>query len=227
MSTASSLEATLSDGAVDRPLGALARDIPGATAVFLRHRLDFCCGGQATLREAAQARGIDAEAVCAELAALQPPPDSPLPEQPAELVQTIITRFHDVHRRELPELVRLADKVERVHRDHPAVPAGLAEQLRAMQAELLEHMQKEESILFPMMARSPQVPLRPPIQRMREEHLDHGQALQDLQALTHDMQEPADACNTWASLYAGLRKLRKDLMEHIHIENNVLFPRFE
>ena len=138
MSTASSLEATLSDGAVDRPLGALARDIPGATAVFLRHRLDFCCGGKATLREAAQARGIDAEAVCAELAALQPPPGSPLPGQPAELVQFIIARFHDVHRRELPELVRLADKVERVHREHPEVPAGLAEHLRAMQQELLD-----------------------------------------------------------------------------------------
>ena len=227
MSTPFPLETTPSVGAVDRPLGALARDIPGATAVFLRHRLDFCCGGKATLREAAQARGIDAEAVCEELAALQPPPGSPLPEQPAELVQFIITRFHDVHRRELPELVRLADKVERVHREHPEVPAGLAEQLRAMQRELLEHMQKEEGILFPMMARSPGMPLRPPIQRMREEHLGHGQALQGLQALTRDMQEPADACNTWASLYAGLRKLRDDLMEHIHIENNLLFPRFE
>ncbi len=227
MSTAISPQAVLSDSMVDRPLGTLARELPGATAVFLRHRLDFCCGGNATLRDAATARGIDAEAVCAELAALQSPPGWPLPEQPAELVQAIITRFHDVHRRELPELVRLADKVERVHREHPEVPAGLAEHLRGMQQELLEHMQKEEQILFPMMARSPRMPLRPPIQRMREEHLDHSQALQELQALTHDLQEPADACNTWASLYAGLRKLREDLMEHIHTENNLLFPLFE
>lgn len=227
MSTVTTLEAALDDGAADRTLGELARDIPGATAVFLRHRLDFCCGGSATLRDAAQARGLDAGAVCAELAALRPPPEAPLPDQPADLVQLIVTRFHDVHRRELPELVRLADKVERVHRGHPEVPAGLAEHLRGMQQELLEHMEKEESILFPMMARSPQMQLRPPIQRMREEHVDHGEALQRLEALTHELHEPADACNTWASLYVGLRKLHDDLMQHIHIENNVLFPRFE
>jgi regulator of cell morphogenesis and NO signaling len=227
MSTVTTFEAAPAAGAIERTLGELARDIPGATAVFRRHRLDFCCGGGATLRDAAQARGIDADAVCSELATLGPQPASPLPDRPAELTQVIVRRFHDVHRRELPELVRLADKVERVHREHPEVPAGLADHLRGMHEELLQHMEKEETILFPMMAQEPPMPLRPPIQRMREEHVDHGEALQRIQALTHELREPADACNTWASLYAGLRKLCDDLVEHIHIENNLLFPRFE
>ncbi|WP_297906915.1 iron-sulfur cluster repair protein YtfE [Thiomonas sp.] len=211
----------------DSRLGDIARTLAGATAVLRRHKLDFCCGGDATLAEAAQRRGADVARIEAELDALDPAAAPVLPDEPAELVAHIVTRFHDVHRAELPELIALAAKVERVHREHAAAPAGLADALQRMRDELLEHMHKEEQILFPMMAANPGARLDPPIQRMRAEHDDHGEALAELFALTDDLALPDDACNSWRALYLGLRKFTEDLTEHIHTENNVLFPRFE
>ena len=87
-------------------------------------------------------------------------------------------------------------------------------------------MAKEELILFPAMKQSMAAGLDMPIARMRHEHDDHGAHLRELDRLTNGVTAPADACRTWQALYAGLAKLTDDLMEHIHLENNVLFPRF-
>ena len=213
------------------PLGQLARDLPGSTAVFRRHRLDFCCGGDTTLEAAAQARQLDLATIERELSELSPQSldDTPTDtlHDPDALIDLIVSRFHDVHRRELPELITLAAKVERVHKDHAEVPAGLAALLQEMLDELQEHMQKEEQILFPMMRRNPGAVLTPPIARMRAEHDDHGRMLQRVQDLTRDLRLPAEACNTWRALYAGLDKFTADFMQHVHTENNILFPQFE
>ncbi|SBP89442.1 iron-sulfur cluster repair protein YtfE [Thiomonas delicata] len=210
-----------------RPLGHLARDLPGATAVFRRHRLDFCCGGETTLEAAARALQLDIAEIERELLALDVQAPAETPHDPNTLIDLIVSRFHDVHRRELPELITLAAKVERVHQSHPDVPAGLAALLQKMQDELQAHMQKEEQILFPMMRRNPGGFLAPPIARMREEHDDHGLMLRRVQDLTHDLRLPAEACNTWRALYAGLDKFVADFMQHVHTENNILFPQFE
>ena len=131
-----------------------------------------------------------------------------------------------MHREQLPELVRMARRVEAVHRDHPAVPVGLADLLEDMEAELLDHMEKEEQMLFPAMEQA--VPgVDGPIGAMRDEHTGHGALLERLAALTHDHTPPPGACNTWRALYAGTAQLTDDLISHIHLENNVLFPRFE
>ncbi len=209
----------------DLPLGEIATALPGATAVLHRHRLDFCCGGGATLAEAAAKRGLDAAAIAAELAALEPGA-SELPQETEALIALILERFHAGHRRDLPELIRLARKVEAVHRERADAPAGLADLLEETAAELESHMQKEESVLFPMMLRGSHPMIGMPISMMRHEHDDHGANLERLAALTGDFTPPADACRTWRALYAGLDRLREELMLHIHTENNVLFPRF-
>ncbi|WP_031404708.1 iron-sulfur cluster repair protein YtfE [Thiomonas sp. FB-Cd] len=209
------------------PLGQLARDLPGSTAVFRRHRLDFCCGGNITLEAAAHERQLDVAAIERELSALNPQAPRDTPTEPDALIDLIVSRFHDVHRRELPELITLATKVERVHKDHADVPAGLAALLQTMLDELQGHMQKEEQILFPMMRRNPGGVLTPPIDRMRAEHDEHGRMLQRVQDLTHELTLPADACNTWRALYAGVGKFTTDFMQHVHTENNILFPQFE
>lgn len=210
-----------------RTLSDLAVALPGATAVFRRHKLDFCCGGTVALAEAAAAKGIALAAIEAELtavAATTAPAD--LPDGVEGLIGLIETRYHAVHRRELPELVRLARRVEAVHRDHADVPRGLADLLERMQAELEEHMQKEEQILFPMMRRGGHPMIAQPIAVMLAEHDDHGAHLRALEALTHDFTPPAGACTSWRALYAGAAKFADDLVTHIHTENNVLFPRF-
>ena len=209
-----------------RSLGEIAVSLPGATAVFRRHKLDFCCGGAESLAGAAKRKGLDPAPIAAELAQLSPQP-SALPESVKDLVGLIVERYHAVHRRELPELRKLAARVEAVHAGHPDVPAGLADLLGRMQGELESHMQKEEQVLFPLMLAGGHPMITHPIAMMRHEHDTAGEDLAAATTLTHDMTPPEGACNSWRALYAGLAKFAEDLTEHVHIENNILFPRFE
>lgn len=211
----------------DQQIGQIAVQLPGATAVFRRLKLDFCCGGQVPLAAAAAEKGLDVNAILAELTALQRPSDLPALSEPGDLVDHILARYHDVHRAQLPELIRMAHRVEAVHRANPDVPAGLGDLLEEIQEELLSHMHKEEAILFPMLKSGGNPFVGQPIGMMRAEHVDHGAALDKLNALTNDATPPAGACNTWRALYAGIAQFGDDLVNHIHLENNVLFPQFE
>ena len=215
-----------SQSLASRSLGEIAAGPPGATTVFRRHKLDFCCGGSASLEQAAREKGIELTPIEVELAALSPEPNT-VPESVDGLIQRILERYHQVHRREMPELRELALRVERVHADHPAAPKGLSDLLARMHGELELHMQKEEQILFPLMLAGGNPMIVHPIGMMRHEHDSHGEELEALAKLTGDLTVPAEACNSWRALYAGLAKLSEDLTEHIHIENNILFPKFE
>lgn len=211
---------------VEQSLGQLARSIPGATQVFHDYALDFCCGGKKSLGEAAAAQSLDPAQIEARLIALtrNPPQETDWSQaSPATLIDHILARYHDVHRQQLPELIRLALKVEQVHADSPDCPTGLADHLRTMQQELESHMQKEEQVLFPMLARGHGAMASMPIMVMRMEHDDHGVALERLLSLTNDLTLPRAACNTWRALYLGIRTFKEDLMAHIHLENNILF----
>jgi regulator of cell morphogenesis and NO signaling len=210
----------------DCRLGEIAVALPGATEILRRFKLDFCCGGQQTLAEAAAARGLDPERLEAALRELDPAATPTAPLEPAALIDHILARYHAVHRRELPELAKLAQKVEAVHRAHAEVPAGLAALLEQMGEELELHMTKEEQVLFPLMRRGFHPMIGTPIAVMRSEHDEHGERLREIDRLAHGLLPPADACTTWRALYAGLGKLTDDLMEHIHLENNLLFPQF-
>ncbi|MDM7941997.1 MAG: iron-sulfur cluster repair protein YtfE [Hydrogenophaga sp.] len=225
MNTALTAEDTLDRAR--QPIGQIAVELPGSTAVFRRLKLDFCCGGQIALQQACDNKGLAVDAVLAELARLERPAAAPVPQAPAEMIDHILTRYHAVHREQLPELIRMARRVEAVHRDHPDVPAGLAGQLEAIEVEMLEHMAKEETILFPMLKAGGRGMAVHPIGVMREEHTNHGGQLDRLMALTHDATPPQGACNTWRALYAGIHQFADDLIAHIHLENNQLFPLFE
>jgi regulator of cell morphogenesis and NO signaling len=206
-------------------IGQIAVDLPGATAIFRRLKLDFCCGGQIGLGEACERKGLDTARVVAELAGLQRDDQAPESPDAVTLIDHILTRYHAVHREQLPELVRMARRVEAVHRDHPDTPHGLAEHLELMEVELLEHMEKEEEVLFPAIEDG-SAGLEGPITILRDEHTGHGEHLERLAALTRDHTPPPGACNTWRALYAGTAQLTNDLINHIHLENNVLFARF-
>ncbi len=167
---------------LNRSLGQLARKIPGATAIFHHHGLDFCCGGNKSLRRAAEEKNLDSETIANSLLAIANKDETPVTEAMPlpELIDYILDNFHQVHRTELPELLRLANKVERVHADKPDCPHGLSDHLLQMAQELELHMQKEENILFPMIKRGTGSMVLGPISVMRHEHDDHGVALRDL-----------------------------------------------
>lgn len=211
----------------EQSIGQIAVQLPGATAIFRRLKLDFCCGGHISLRQATADKNLDLNALLTELSALQRPAVLPGLTEPVALIDHILARYHDVHRHQLPELIRMARRVEAVHRDHPQVPAGLAETLEAMEQELLAHMEKEEQILFPMLESGGNALIKMPISMMRTEHVDHGAQLEKVLRLTNDATPPQGACNTWRALYAGIAQFNDDLINHIHLENNVLFPQFE
>jgi len=208
-----------------KPLGQLASQIPGATAIFHKYKLDFCCGGKELLAAAAIRRELDANQINAELTLLASSANSTARDwtkaNTEELAYFILERFHAKHRQQLPELTRLARRVEQVHGDHPDCPTGLTIHLEQMYQELESHMHKEEQILFPMLCNG----FFPagPISVMQEEHLHHGDALTIMLRLAHDLQLPPGACNTWTALYLGLKELKEDLMEHILLENEILF----
>ena len=208
-------------------IGQIAVELPGSTAVFRRLKLDFCCGGQVSLETAVAEKGLNLQDVLDELAPLHRSGAPTTITEPAALIDHIIERYHEVHRAQLPELVRMARRVEAVHRDNPIVPAGLADLLEAVESELLMHMQKEENILFPMIKSGSVAAVAGPIHVMRAEHTEAGAELEKIAELTHDATPPAEACNTWRALYSGIAQFSDDLMHHIHLENNVLFPQFE
>lgn len=209
-------------------LAQIAIDNPAAPGVFLRHGLDFCCHGQRPLAEACTEKGIDPRTVIAEIERNTPaPPEKgswavrPLPE----IVEFILERYHAAHRRDVPDLILLAAKVEQVHAEKASCPRGLTRHLQDIQEAMESHMAKEERILFPLISAGRGAMAVMPIKVMMAEHEDHGQSLRRTRELTADLVPPPEACTTWRALYAGLAKLEAELMEHIHLENNILFPR--
>ncbi len=186
-------------GYAARSLGEIATSLPGATAVFRRHKLDFCCGGGARLGDAVAPERLSG--IEAELDALGTPAAA-APQDSAALIAHILERYHAVHRREVPELIRLARRVETVHRGHPAAPHGLSELLARAQYEMEAHMQKEEQALFPMIL-SGHPNLAMPIEIMRDDHDDHGALLRQIEAVTQGHTPPEDACNSWRALYGA------------------------
>ena len=210
----------------ERQVADIAANLPGATQVFRNHKIDFCCGGQVPLAEAVAARGEALAAIEAELAALETGV-AEAPQSSEELIEHILERFHATHRAELPELVRLAARVEDRHAGNAAVPRGIHAALIELAEALEDHMQKEEQILFPLMRDGGHPMITHPIGRMRHEHDEHGERLANLEALAHNFELPEEACSTWRALYTGVRKLIDDVHQHVHLENNVLFARFE
>ncbi|MBK1611870.1 hypothetical protein CKO44_00100 [Rubrivivax gelatinosus] len=165
-------------------------------------------------------------------ATLEPTTTAPAEEpqlrvEPGALIEHILTRFHEVHRRQLPELISLAAKVETVNADHPDALRGMTDLLKSVHSELLEHMEKEETILFPMLARGGSAFVIHPICVMMSEHEEHARRLTQLMALTHQAAPPGNACRTWDQLCTATRQFAEDLQAHIRLENEVLFPQFD
>ena len=211
-------------------VGELAAEHPLATRIFGRHGIDYCCGGGRPLEDVCQEKGLDTEAVLEEIRKELETPDAseerwtqaPL----GELIDHILVTYHRPLDEELPRLEAMARKVLDVHGEKD--PERLAELLSVylgLKAELEQHMMKEEQILFPMIKQGHGAMALGPISVMRHEHDSAGAALRRLRELTDDYEPRPDACNTWRALWHGLGALEKALHQHIHLENNILFPR--
>jgi regulator of cell morphogenesis and NO signaling len=219
----------------------VADDFRTAT-VFQKHGLDFCCGGGRTIAEACATKGIDAGAVVVDLAAVAATPPNGTPKfnlwELDLLIDYIVANHHGYVREVLPTVLQHVQKVARVHGDnHPEVIAIADSFLRVAQ-ELTGHMQKEEMMLFPFIkamvaahkAGSP-MPSAPfgtvgnPIRMMQAEHESAGNEMHEISVLTNDYTPPEDACTTYRVSFQELRAFELDLHQHVHLENNILFPK--
>ncbi|TKA94258.1 iron-sulfur cluster repair di-iron protein [Cereibacter changlensis] len=211
---------------LDSLVGDIAASLPGAAGLFRQHGISFCCGGGKSLREAAEKATIAPSALLDALTALEAAALADVPSETPALIDHILSRYHQTHRSELAELLLLSEKVEAVHGDHEAAPRGLTALLDTIRYDMEDHMRKEEQVLFPAM-RQGVAALQDPVAVMRAEHSSHTEQLKALAHLTHGFSTPEGACRSWQALYAGVRKFSEDLVRHMQLENDLLFPRFE
>jgi len=208
--------------------------------VFEEYGLDFCCKGKRPLSEACAEKNVDVEEVISSLAELSQSIKS-LNVNDWELdflVDYIINNHHQYVRRMIPVISLHADKVASVHGQNHPETIKIADLFLAVREELEGHMMKEERILFPYIkqlslakknneqaAPPPFGTIQNPITMMEAEHQSAGDAMSKIKELSNNFSAPADACNTFKALYSELKEFEEDLHKHIHLENNILFPK--
>ena len=220
----------------------IATENPDAVRVFEKYGIDYCCGGRVPLAEACATKGLNLDDVTASLAAATAPS---VPEEKdwtteslASLAQYIVDTHHAYVNREVPRLNELAGKVVSRHGDTRQDLAVIQSKLAELGEELIEHQGKEEVVLFPYIGkleryasgggakpRSCFGTIDHPIKMMTRDHDYAGNLMTEIRGLSQDYTPPEGACPTFRVFYAGLRDFEQDLHRHIHLENNVLFPR--
>jgi regulator of cell morphogenesis and NO signaling len=211
-------------------------------AVFEKYGMDFCCGGGVSLAEACRKNGVDPAVIEKDLAAAVSEPldgsQNPADWSTARLVDHIVRVHHEYTRSILPVIQQHATKVAHVHGFNHPETIEIAEHMDRLAGEMAAHMQKEELMLFPYLKGSSEarssgaVPTPPPfgtvrnpIAVMEAEHQSAGDEMAEVRRLSNDFTAPGDACTTYRVLYQELAQFEADLHRHVHLENNILFPR--
>jgi len=236
------LESTLLDPA--KTVRELAIGIPNATRIFEKMKIDYCCGGNKSLEEACATAGVEVaelERLFAQATESDAPLNGLLDLQNltvTDLIGHILAKHHVYTKEEMARLQPLIQKVIGSHGEkHPEL-RHIGELFQRLCADLTPHMYKEENVLFPYieeleasLLQNRPVPFAPfgtinnPIRMMMMEHDTAGDLLRELRALSSDYAVPADGCISYQTLYHALEAFEKDLHQHIHLENNILFPR--
>jgi regulator of cell morphogenesis and NO signaling len=226
----------------DETLGQIVSKNFRKAEVFKNHGIDFCCGGKKTLKQACAEKGLDLTKIQQELQTAGKSPGSrQLPYEDWTLdflADYIVNTHHSYVKQALPDLRQYATKVARVHGgEHPELRriAGLVEEIND---ELSSHLVKEEMVLFPYIKTlvaatnnssaiqgSHFNTVQDPISMMEMEHELAGKKLQEIRAISNDYSLPGDACTTYTLLYESLDDFEQDLYTHVHLENNILFPK--
>ncbi|MBS1490864.1 MAG: iron-sulfur cluster repair di-iron protein [Bacteroidetes bacterium] len=230
-------------GGSEETLGQLATHDLRKAQVFKKYGLDFCCGGKKTVKQACAEKGIDVSVVETELQQAErqaAPSTRPLAYHEWKLdflADYIVQVHHSYIKKNLPIIIDLTHKVMARH-GHAHTELGRVHELvEAIRAELLEHLQKEEQIIFPFIKSlalasgsskefsAPAGTVHTPVKTMEKEHERIGKYLEELRAATDQYTAPADACASYNMLYRLLAEFEEDMLQHIHLENNILFPK--
>jgi regulator of cell morphogenesis and NO signaling len=228
---------------IEKTVREIAVDCPGSVRVFESLGIDYCCGGKKSLRDACSSANVSFDRVVRMLQEAAAAPiagdDAAWSAAPLDsLTAHIVQKHHGYVRQEIPDVGRLLEKV--VGKHGPAHPelSQVKQEFELLAQELTSHMMKEEQILFPYIERMADARLHNqplpaaffgtverPIANMVADHDDAGTLLADLRRLTNNYTAPDGACPTFRALYHRLAEFEQDLHQHIHLENNILFPR--
>lgn len=226
----------------DKTVRELALENPAATRVFEKLGIDYCCGGKRSLEQACRAANRNIDDVLESLEKACTPIPTPQRDWQIEPISTLIAHIKDTHhkytREEIGRLGPLFAKVCSVHgNNHPEL-LRIRSLFQELAKELSSHLMKEEMVLFPYLTgmeaalstdesipRAPFGSVQNPISMMEHEHDSAGSILQAMREATNEYSAPTDACVSFQTLYKALAAFEADLHQHIHLENNVLFPR--
>jgi regulator of cell morphogenesis and NO signaling len=220
----------------------IALEQPSSMRVFEHYGIDYCCGGRKPLAEACAASKVEVDAVISALEAaanVAAPAAEDWPNRSMEeLAAHIVATHHAYVKRELPRLAVLAQKVVNRHGTKRAELPAIQTALSTLDEELTLHLTKEETILFHYIVKLERArtsgaampsscfgTVAHPIQMMTQEHDAAGALLAEMRRLSQNFTTPEDACPTYHAFYDGLKEFEQDLHQHIHLENNILFPR--
>lgn len=219
-------------------VGEIVRAVPARSRVFENLGIDYCCGGKKPLAEACRAKNLDPATVVVMLAALEGAANGPAADSDTMTMTELCDHIESVHhgylREELPRLDFMTRKVAAVHGDHEPRLLEVRRVFEAFNAEMTAHTQEEDTTVFPAIRQlesasgdkgAAVAQLKEAFAKLEAEHENAGAALAQFKALTDDYTPPEWACNTFHALYDGLEKLEKRTHQHVHQENNVLFPR--
>ncbi|WP_417557493.1 iron-sulfur cluster repair di-iron protein [Mesoflavibacter zeaxanthinifaciens] len=226
----------------NKEIGQYVADDFRTAAIFSKYKIDFCCNGNRTVAEACKKKDINEAKIIEELNNVLKAKTTQSIDYnswPLDLlVEYIEKKHHRYVEEKIPVLLQFLNKLCRVHGTRHPELFKINELFTASAGELASHMKKEELILFPFVKRmvnaklkneaiqSPQFgTVENPIAMMKEEHDNEGQRFRDIAELTDNYNPPADACNTYKVTFAMLEEFEKDLHLHIHLENNILFPK--
>lgn len=219
-------------------VGSWVAAYPQVSRIFESLQIDYCCGGERSLEQACRDRGLDPREIVQQFEQAisddGPSPENWLDAPLAELCDHIEQTHHAYLKRELPRLAELVAKVAQAHAENHPELTTIQQVFASLRAELEPHMFKEEHILFPAIRKMEQSSGDPrfpfgsvanPIRMMEYEHDNAGAGLERIHSLTGGYAVAPDACNSYRAMLDGLRQLEQDMHQHVHKENNILFPR--
>jgi regulator of cell morphogenesis and NO signaling len=215
----------------------VALTFPHSLEILKKYDLDYCCGGKKRFAKVCEAAGLDPGLVWMEIEQEQANRGADQRMQfdtwdAALLVNFIVQHHHHYVRNSIPQIQQLVDKVCKVHGADSPILLAVRDNFNELADELLLHMEKEEKILFPAILNVtkskgslPEINLDTPIAVMEHEHDSAGHFVKTIRSLTGNYTPPPHACPTFKMTYIMLNQFDDDLMQHIHLENNILFPR--
>jgi regulator of cell morphogenesis and NO signaling len=226
----------------ETPIGQLVADDYRNATVFKKHGIDFCCGGGKKLIEVCEAKSIPVQDVLNELEEVKnSDTDLPLDYKSwslSKLIDYIVENHHSYVREAVPMISEFSNKVARVHGERHPESIVIAKYFEGIASELMTHLLKEEQILFPFIkdlekayhenGKTPMAPfstIDDPIRMMKEEHEMSGFSMEKIAEASDDFTIPESACATHTVSYLKLKEFQEDLFKHVHLENNVLFPK--